>query len=180
MVLTLLKGSNEFNREDHITMFNSNIEKIDEKGIVYNEEDATWVPFGEDNDEITRETNNETDATKNVLGRTKVKHTPGPQTTEIDPIAIRGNDALSTILYYMFKYNLTGDKAKLQCMEVTLADEQEDGSYGAFTETAIVNLNSWGGDTTQLNSPITLNWLDDRVHGTYKTADNKFTPTVAK
>lgn len=174
-----LKGDKRFNREDHITMFNANIESCDENGIVYGET-PNWVPFGEDNDEITRELNNELDSKKNVLGKTNVDHTAGANTTEIDPVAIRGNDALSYILYMMFKYQLVGDKAKLQCCEITLADEQSDGKYGAFTEDAIVDLKSWGGDTTKLNGPITLNWLGNRIHGIYDVENNTFSkPTSA-
>lgn len=177
MALSLLNGTGKFNREDHVTMFNSNITSCDENGIVYGES-PTWVPFGEDNDEITRELNNEIDAKKNVLGKTNIDHSGGAQTTEIDPVAIRGNDVLSAILYLMFKYGLTGDKAKLQCMEVTLADKQSDGSYGAFTEDAIVDLKSWGGDTTKLNGPITLNWTGNKVHGTFSASTKAFTATT--
>lgn len=179
MALKLLDGTVKFNREDHVTMFNANITSCDENGIVYGET-PEWVPFGEDNDEITRELNNEIDAKKNVLGKTNIDHTAGAQTTEIDPIAIRGNDTLSAILYLMFKYSLTGDKAKLQCMEVTLADKASDGSYGSFTESAIVDLKSWGGDTTKLNSPITLNWCGDRVHGTFSTKTKTFTKITSE
>lgn len=177
MALNLLQGNGKFNREDHVTMFNSNIESCDENGIVYGET-PTWAPFGEDNDEITRELNNEIDSKKNVLGKTNIDHTSGAQTTEIDPIAIRGNDVLSSILYLMFKYGLTGDKAKLQCMEVTIADKQSDGSYGAFTEDAIVDLKSWGGDTTKLNGPITLNWCGNKEHGTFSASKKTFTKTT--
>lgn len=178
MALTLLDGNNKFNREDHVTMFNSNITSCDENGIVYGET-PSWVPFGEDNDEITREINNETESKKNVLGKTSVDHKKGAQTTKIDPIAIRGNDVLSKILYLMYKYDLVGDKAKLQCMEVTLADKQTDGAYGAFTEDAIVDLTSWGGDTAQINSPITLNWLGNKKHGTFNASTKTFTETTA-
>lgn len=174
-----LQGNVQFNREDHITMFNAAIKSVDENGIVYDEASPVWMPFGEDNDEITRETNNEIESSKNVLGKSKITHTAGAHTTEIDPIAIRGNDALSTILYNMFKYDLVGDKAKLQCMEVTLADVQSEGNYGAFTESAIVNLNSWGGDTSKLNAPISLNWKGDRTHGIYNLEENKFTAATS-
>lgn len=177
MAVTLFSGNGKFNREDHVTMFNSNITSIDENGIVYGD-NATWVPFGEDNDEITREMNNELDSTKNVLGKTNIDHSAGAQTTEIDPIAIRGNDVLSVILYNIFKYGLTGDKAKLQCMEVTLADTQGENTYGAFTEDAVVDLTSWGGDTTKLSGPITLNWKGNKVHGTYNNSTHEFTPTT--
>lgn len=174
MALSLLEGTKKFNREDHVTMFNANITQCDENGIVYGDT-PEWVPFGEDNDEITRELNNEIDAKKNVLGKTNIDHSEGAQTTEIDPVAIRGNDVLSKILYLMFKYGLTGDKATLQCMEVTIADKQTDGSYGAFTEDAVVDLKSWGGDTTKLSGPITLNWKGNKTHGTFDATKKTFT-----
>lgn len=178
MALALLDGNNKFNREDHITFFNANITACDETGITYGET-PSWVPFGEDNDELTRELNNEIESKKNVLGKTNIDHTAGAQTSEIDPVAIRGNDVLSKILYLMFKYNLTGDKATLQCMEVTLADKQTDGSYGAFTEDAVVDLKSWGGDTTKINAPITLNWKGNKTHGTFNATSKAFTATTS-
>lgn len=174
----IFEGSGKFNREDHITFFNANVTSVDEKGIKYGAS-PIWKPFGEDNEEITREMNNELNATKNVLGRTNIDHSGGAQTTSLDPIAIRSNDELSYILYMIYKYGLTGDKATLQCMEVTYADKQADGKYGAFTEDAVVDLTSWGGDTTKLNAPATLNWKGNKVHGTFSTADNSFTATTS-
>lgn len=179
MALNLLQGNGKLDRESSINMFNANVKSCDENGIVYDETEPEWVPIGEDNDELTRETNNELDSKKNVLGKTYIDHTSGAETMEVDPIAIRGNDKLSAILYMIHKYKLTGDKAKLQTLEVTLGDEQSDGKYGAFTEDAVVDMKSWGGDTTKLNSPITLNYCGNRVHGVYSVDENKFSvPTT--
>lgn len=179
MALSLLKGNGKLDRESSITMFNSNVLSCDEKGIIYDDKTPKWVPIGEDNDELTRETNNELESKKNVLGRTNIDHTSGAETMEVDPIAIRGNDELSAILYMIHKYKLTGDKAKLQTMEVTLGDEQSEGKYGAFTEDAVVDMKSWGGDTTKLNSPVTLNFCGNRVHGIYDLETNAFSvPTT--
>lgn len=167
-------GTEKFERKAHITMYNANIVSCDENGIVYGDK-PEWVPLGKDNDELTRTLNNETEAKKNVLGETSISHKSGAQTTEIDPIAIKGDDVLSYVLYLMFKYNLTGDKAKLKFMEVTLADKDDAGNYGAFTEEAIVDLKSWGGDTSQINGPVTLNWLGNKEHGKYNIKTNSFT-----
>lgn len=185
MAVKLLDGTGKHNREDHVLMVNINITDINENGVVYGNT-PEWMPIGEDNDEINRELNDELEANKNVLGKTNIDHSAGAQTTEIDPYAIRGNDMLSAIFYNLFKYNLKGDKATLQFMEVTLADKYETTgetptvSYGAFTENAVVQLNSWGGDTTKLNSPVVLNWKGDRTHGTYSLSDNAFTPITAE
>lgn len=181
MALNLLDGNDKFKREDHVLLADLGITSCDEDGIVYSET-PDWVPIGEDNDEITREMNDEVDAKANVLGKINIDHSKGPETTEIDPIAIRGNDKLSAILYYIWKYKLKGDKATLKFAEVTLADKQTSGDntvYGAFTESAVVQLSSWGGDTSKLNAPVTLNWKGDRVHGTFSTKNKTFTPTVS-
>ena len=180
MGLDKLSGTGKLERESSILMFNANITSCDENGIVYSNSDPIWVPIGEDNDDLSREKNNDLEAKKNVLGKNYINHTKGAETMEIDPIAIRGNDDLSAILYMIHKYNLVGDKAKLQTMEVTLGDVQAEATqstsakYGAFTEDAIIDMKSWGGDTSQLNSPISLNFCGNRVHGIYDLDNNSF------
>ena len=111
MALKLFEGNGKFNREDQVLMFDANITSIDENGIVYGDT-PNWTPIGEDNDEITREINNEIESKKNVLGETSINHSGGAQTTEIDPVAIRGNDVLSTIIYNIYKYDLRGLQQK--------------------------------------------------------------------
>ncbi len=172
-------GTGKFNREDQVLFMNLKVTSADENGIVFDKESPTWVAIGEDNDEITREHNHEIEAKKNVLGKTTINATAGAETTEIDPIAIRGNEELSYILYIIHKYGLVGDKAAIPCMEVSLFDKQTtDGTYGAFTETAIVDEKSFGGGTSEIDAPITLNWKGDKVHGTYNLAQNSFTATT--
>lgn len=168
------KGSGKFNREESILFMNLNVTSADENGIVFDTENPTWTPIGEDNEEIVREHNHEFESKKNVLGKSTINATAGAETTEIDPVAIRGNDTLSYILYIAHKYGLVGDKFAIPCMEVSLFDKQSDGSYGAFTETAVVDEKSFGGGTSQIDAPITLNWKGDKVHGTYSLTTNKF------
>lgn len=179
MALKKFEGNGKFNREDLILMFDANITSIDENGIVYGDT-SDWTPIGEDNDEIKRDINNEVESKKNVLGKTNTNHSGGPQTTEIDPVAIRGNDVLSVILYNIYKYDLRGDKAKLRCIEVSSNDKQANGSYGAFTESAIVDLKTYGGGTSEIDAPITLNWQGDKVHGTFDATTKEFTATTAE
>lgn len=169
-------GSGKFNREDSILFMNLKVTSANENGIVFDTENPVWVPIGEDNDEIVREHNHDIEAKKNVLGKTTINATPGAETTEIDPIAIRGNEELSYILYIIHKYSLVGDKAAVPCMEVSLFDKQTtEGTYGAFTETAIIDEKSFGGGTSEIDAPITLNWKGDKVHGTYNLVQNTFT-----
>lgn len=174
-----LSGTTAFNREARITFLDVNYKSIDENGIVYEAEHTPeWFAVGEDNDELTRERNDSVDSTKNVLGKTNITTTLGAQTTEIDPYKIKGNDKLSYALYMIDKYDLKDDKAKMIGMEVTYADVQSEGVYGAWTESAVVSINSTGGDTTALNYPAVLNWCGDKNHGTFATSSKTFTPTT--
>ena len=43
-------GNGKFNREDSILFMNLNVTSADENGIVFDLEDPTWVPIGEDNE----------------------------------------------------------------------------------------------------------------------------------
>ena len=173
-------GNGKFQREDSVLFMNLNIKSATADGIVFDDEKPTWTPIGEDNDEITREHNNETESKKNVLGKTTINSTAGAETTEIDPISIRGNDALSYVLYIIHKYSLVGDKAAIPCMEVSYFDKQTDGTYGAFTETAVIDEKSFGGGTSEIDAPVTLNWKGDKVHGTYNLSTNTFTKTTSE
>jgi len=179
-------GNGKFNREDDVLFFNSNLTSADENGLVFDETDPIWTPIGEDNDEITRTINNDTDAKMNVLGTMNIDVTKGAEEVEIDPIAIKGTDKLSYIAYMAFKYGLTGDKMQMQFCNVTLADKNVVTAnnttttiYGAFTEHGIMDLTSWGGDTSKLNAPVKVTFKNDKIHGTFSTDDNSFTPITS-
>lgn len=176
-VKNVLSGNTAFDRNSRITFVDVGYDHIDPiKGIVYGENHTSeWYMIGEDNDELSRERNDSVDSKTNVLGKTNISTTPGAQTTQIDPYLLRGNDKFSYLLYMMDKYDLKDDKAKVLGMEVTYADEQSDGVYGAWTEHAILSIISSGGDTTGLGYPAVLNWCGDKEHGTFSTATKEFT-----
>lgn len=179
MAGNVFEGTGTFKREQHITMIDLGFESIDANGIVYGQDHTQdWYAVGEDNDELTRERNDELESTKNVLGKTSISQTPGAQTTEVDPHKLRANDKLSYLLYMINKYDLTEDKAKVYGMEVTYADKHSEGVYGAWREGAVIQLNSWGGDTTAIGTPFVLNWDGNKEHGTFSTTDKTFTPTT--
>ncbi len=175
----VLDGNAAFKREDSITFIDINFTVDPVTGVSYADgHTPQWFAVGEDNDELTRERNDESDSSKNVLGETNISVTPGAQTTEVDPKKIRGNESLSYLLYMMNKYDLTGDQAKLTGMEVFYGDKQSEGVYGAWTESLILQVNSWGGDTTATQAPFVLNWKGDKTHGTFSTSTKQFTPTT--
>lgn len=174
----VLVGDTIIDRESSITFLDLGFESIDKDGIHYADSHTPdWYPIGEDNDEITRERNDSIDGKKNVLGHTVFTATSGAQTTEVDPLKIRGNDSLSYLLYMINKYDLVGEKAKVNGMEVFYGDEQSSGNYGAWTEGAIIEAKSWGGNTEGTQSPMTIHWDGKKVHGTFASKTKTFTET---
>lgn len=177
--VNMLEGNKVLKREDSI-LFMDIAFSVTEAGISYTEgHTPEWFAIGEDNEELTRERNDNVDASKNVLGSTNITHSSGAQTTEVDPKKIRGGEKLSYLLYMIDKYTLTQDEAKVNCMEVTYGDKTSTNNYGAFTDEAIISLNSWGGDTTALQAPFTLNWCGKRKHGTFNTSTKQFTESIS-
>lgn len=174
----VLVGDTIIDRESSITFLDLGFESIDKDGIHYADSHTPdWYPIGEDNDEITRERNDSIDGKKNVLGHTIFTVTKGAQTTEIDPVKIRGNDKLSYLLYMINKYDLVNGKAKLTGMEVFYADEQSSGVYGAWTEGVMIEGKSWGGNVEATQSPMTIHWDGKKVHGTFEPKTKTFTAT---
>ena len=174
----VLVGDTIIDRESSITFLDLGFESIDKDGIHYADSHTPdWYPIGEDNDEITRERNDSVDGKKNVLGHTIFTVTKGAQTTEIDPVKIRGNDKLSYLLYMINKYDLVNEKAKLTGMEVFYADEQSSGVYGAWTEGVMIEGKSWGGNVEATQSPMTIHWDGKKVHGTFEPKTKTFTAT---
>ncbi len=174
----VLAGDTVIDRESSITFLDLGFESIDKDGIHYADSHTPdWYPIGEDNDEITRERNDSVDGKKNVLGHTIFTVTKGAQTTEIDPVKIRGNDKLSYLLYMINKYDLVNEKAKLTGMEVFYADEQSSGVYGAWTEGVMIEGKSWGGNVEATQSPMTIHWDGKKVHGTFEPKTKTFTAT---
>lgn len=173
--MKMLAGNGALTREALMTMVDVNCD-VDEKGIHYEDEhEPDWYWIGDDNEDLTRERNDSVDSTKNVKGETNISTTLGAQTTEMDPFKIKGNDKLSAIIWAINKYDLKDDQATLHGMEVCLGEVESDGVYGAWTEDAVVSLGSFGGDTTAINIPPTLNWKGNKVHGTFSTSTKKFT-----
>lgn len=52
-----------------------------------------------------------------------------------------------------------------------------DGKYDAWTQKAVVAVQSYGGDTKGLNIPYNIHWEGERTHGTAAIADGKVTFT---
>jgi len=136
-----------------------------------------WEIFGKDIEDLSREMNNEVNSFTNILGETEVEITKGANVTAVDPIKYRDDSKISAKLYEIYKYDKELSDVEFEFCEVNTTQEVEGstGEYEAFIQTGAVDLKSWGGDTTGINSPIDINWLGEKTYGTFNPSTKVFT-----
>lgn len=137
-----------------------------------------WEIIGKDIEELSRELNNEVESKTNILGETEVEITKGNQVTTCDPIKLRDDSKASKILYNIYKKDLELSDVEKEFLEVntSMPVTGKDGEYEAFTQVGAIDLKSWGGDTTGVNSPFDINWLGAKTYGTFNPTTKTFTP----
>lgn len=137
-----------------------------------------WEIIGKDIEELSRELNNEVESKTNILGETEVEITKGNQVTTCDPIKLRSDSKASKILYNIYKNDLELSDVEKEFLEVntSMPVTGSDGEYEAFTQIGAIDLKSWGGDTTGINSPFDINWKGSKTYGTFNPATKTFTP----
>lgn len=137
-----------------------------------------WEIIGKDIEELSRELNNEVESKTNILGETEVEITKGNQVTTCDPIKLRDDSKASKILYNIYKNDLELSDVEREFLEVntSMPVTGQDGEYEAFTQVGAIDLKSWGGDTTGINSPFDINWKGSKTCGTFNPTTKTFTP----
>lgn len=140
-----------------------------------------YEALGKDNEDMSQTLNNEVNATKNVLGKTSVEVTKGNQTTTVDPFKLDDDSKVADILHKIFINQSELSEVEHEFVQVFLHKpvEGSDGEYEAFKQRGAIDLKSYGGDTTGISAPFDINWLGDRVYGTFNPDTKVFTPTTA-
>lgn len=141
----------------------------------------SWEVFGKDIEDLSRELNNEVNSFTNILGEVEVDVTKGPQVTTVDPIKYRSDSQISAKLYDIYKNDKELSEVEFEFCEVNTTQEilgsndAPTGTYEAFTQVGAIDLKSWGGDTTGINSPIDINWKGEKTYGAFDPSTKTFT-----
>lgn len=128
----------------------------------------SWYRIGEDLEEYSVELNPDTEVVKNILGNTKFNHNGYEPTADADPFYARVGDALFTKLQDIVDNRHQGDQCKTSALEVHLWDEgTTTGTYTAYRQFCYCVPSSYGGDTSGYQIPFTVNYVGDRIRGTF-------------
>lgn len=133
--------------------------------------------LGTDLEEFVIEMNGNVESKQNILGvTTKSLDSYEPQSS-VEPYYAVVGDPLFVRLQKIADERQTLDDLKTTTVEVHLWEEDATatGSYVAYKEDAIIEVVSYGGDSTGLQIPFNIHNTGNRVKGLFVLATKTFT-----
>ena len=115
------------------------------------------------------------ETTKNILGETSILISSYEKTGAVEPYYAESGTGLFDRLQGIIDDALVLDDVKTDIVEVKLWEAAEGSAYPAVKETAYIEVNSYGGDTTGYQIPFTIHFTGEKVKGTFDVSTKTFT-----
>jgi len=140
-------------------------------------ETPSYVRLGKDLEEYTVEMNANVDTKQNILGESNTNIDGYEPQASVEPYYAETGDPLHTRLQKIVDERQTLDDLKTTVLEVHLWEENptESGNFVAYKEDVIIEVVSYGGDTTGYQIPFNLHHVGNRVKGSFDVATKTFT-----
>lgn len=141
-------------------------------------ETPEYVRLGTDLEEYTVEMNANVNTTQNILGEASTVVDGYEPQASVEPYYAEVGEPLYERLQKIADERLTHDALKTSVIEVHLweEDEVDTDSFVAYKEDAIIEVVSYGGDTSGVQIPFNLHHVGNRVKGKFDIATKTFTP----
>ena len=137
--------------------------------------EAVYERLGKDLEEFSPEMSASVETTKNILGETSVLISSYEKTGAVEPYYAESGTGLFDRLQGIIDDALVLDDVKTDIVEVKLWEAAEGSAYPAVKETAYIEVNSYGGDTTGYQIPFTIHFTGEKVKGTFDVSTKVFT-----
>lgn len=137
--------------------------------------DNTLELIGKGIEELSIEQGADVSKKKDVTGDTDVSLNSYEKTTALDPIYVRGGNKFSELLDEIEEKELIGDDVVFPFVWAKAYKKTADGKYAAWKQSAVIELTSFGGDTSGVQCPATLHWTGKRTFGTLDPSTKQFT-----
>lgn len=135
-----------------------------------------YVRLGTDLEEYNTEMNANVETKRNILGESVTSIDGYEPQASVEPYYAVVGDVLFTRLQKIVDERLTLDDLKTTVIEVHLWEESGTGTFTAYKEDAIIEVVSYGGDTTGYQIPFNLHHVGNRVKGTFDVKTKTFAP----
>lgn len=140
------------------------------------EGEAKYEWLGDDLEEYNTEMNANVDTKGNIKGKTSVSIDSYQPQASVEPYYAAKGSAMFERLQNIIDERLTLDDLKTDVVEAHLWEEKtESGSYVAYKEEALIEVSSYGGDTSGYQISFNLHYTGKRVKGTFDVDNLKFT-----
>lgn len=141
------------------------------------ESKESYVRLGKDLEEYIVEMNANVETKNNIWGETSVTLDSYQPQASVEPYYAEIGEPLFERLQGIVDEQQTLDDLKTSVVEVHLWDpvEAADGTYVACKEDAIIEVSSYGGDTTGYQIPFNVHHSGNRVKGKFVLATKTFT-----
>lgn len=137
-----------------------------------------WELQGDRNDELNTELNPNVESGEDVTGKTYADLDKYEEETDVETYRAQRDSKWAVILYDIYKYRKTlTDVVHEFCVVNAFAGAS--GQFDAWTQKAVVAVQSTGGDTKGMNLPYNIHWVGERTYGTFNLDSLTFTPDSA-
>lgn len=139
-----------------------------------------YVRLGEDLEEYSPEMSAEVNKKKNILGQTKTDLTGYEKSGSVEPYYAVKGDSLFDRLQDIVDRCLVLDDCNTTVVEVHLWEEKvETKGYPAVKDDAVIEVVSYGGDSTGYQIPFNLHYKGAPVKGFFDPETKAFTEDTA-
>lgn len=143
--------------------------------------DTNYVRIGKDLEEFVVELSPNIETKANILGENSVLHTGYETTASADPVYYEYDDTLTEKIMEIAMLRKSADSCKTSYVEVLLKPGTTSSDaptvVRAVREDVLLIPTSYGGDTSGVQVPFTINFNGNRVEGDWDIESRTFTPT---
>lgn len=137
-----------------------------------------WELQGSRIEELSLEMNPNVETVRDVTGVTDTSLDSYDKQTSVSPYYAKRDSKMAAWLYNVVREEKTlSDVEKTFCCVNIFAGA--DGKFDAWTQKAVVAVQSYGGDTKGLQIPYNLHWIGEKTFGTAAIANGVLTFTPA-
>ena len=143
--------------------------------------DTNYVRIGKDLEEFSIELSPNIETKSNILGENSVLHTGYETTANADPVYYEYDDTLTEKILEIAMLRKSADSCKTSYVEVLLkpgaTSDAAPTVVRAVREDVLLIPTSYGGDTSGVQVPFSVNFNGNRIEGEWDIETRTFTPT---
>ena len=143
-----------------------------------------YVRIGKDLEEFSVELSPNIESKSNILGENSVVHNGYETSASADPVYYEYDDELTEKIMEIAMLRKSGDACKTSYVEVLLqpgaTENDEPTVIRAVREDVLLIPTSYGGDTSGVQIPFSINFNGNRTVGTWDIKTKKFTAQNAE